>query len=51
MVNDHYVKGLYGPPYGAVCYRGGRYCNAYQLTQYPPNEKPVYRTVVTFPGN
>lgn len=36
---------------GAICYRGGRYCNAYPLAQYPPDEQPVYHDVVTLPGN
>lgn len=35
----------------AVCYRGGRYCKAYPLRQYPAGEEPVYRDVVTLPGN
>lgn len=35
----------------AVVKRGGRFCNAYPLSQYPPGESPEYVTVVTLPGN
>jgi hypothetical protein len=35
----------------AICFRGGRYCEAYSRANYPPSETPVYRDVVTFPGN
>lgn len=40
-----------GAVHGAVCYRDGRYCRAYPLSMYSQGEKPVYRTVVTLPGN
>ena len=36
---------------GGIHYRKGRYCNGYPLAMYGPDEKPVYRTVVTLPGN
>lgn len=36
---------------GGIHYRGGRYCNGYPMRMYGPEEKPVYRTVVTLPGN
>lgn len=36
---------------GAVLYRGGRYCNAYDPAYFPPGEQPEYVTAVTFPGN
>jgi hypothetical protein len=36
--------------YGGIVYRGGRFCDGYPKSQYG-DEKPVYRTVVTFPGN